>query len=194
MILANGATVVKDSSGNVMIKDNLASNALTCDSEGNCMLKDFLKKKVASAVPVDCSSDADKAAWTAISPDFATDVSACAGLGTKYKCTSIFKMNGPCVSSCMAKTQHFSDSCSTAFGDLATCGFKNCKSACITGDPNSQSCVTCNEQKCSPAFHASTGFEITCKYFQGCNGTVAVKDNLGGLKLVRETEKARHER
>jgi len=120
---------------------------------------------------IDCTSDADKAAWAAVSPAFGTDVGACAGLGTQYKCTSIFKMNGPCVAKCMAKTQKFSDSCSTAFGDLAVCGFKNCKSACITGDPNSKSCVTCNEQKCDPAFHASTGFEITCKYDQGCNGS-----------------------
>ena len=58
MIVAPGKTAVKDSAGNVMIKDNLlkfgasgcafgvcaniktADNALTCDSEGNCMLKD----------------------------------------------------------------------------------------------------------------------------------------------------------
>jgi len=76
---------------------------------------------------IDCTSDADKAAWAAVSPAFGTDVGACAGLGTQYKCTSIFKMNGPCVAKCMAKTQKFSDSCSTAFGDLAVCGFKNCK-------------------------------------------------------------------
>jgi hypothetical protein len=90
---------------------------------------------------VDCSSDADQAAWASVSPNFGTDVSACAGLSTPYKCTSIFKMNGPCVASCMQKTQSFSASCSAAFGDLAVCGFKNCKSACITGDPNAPSCV-----------------------------------------------------
>ena len=39
----------------------------------------------------------------------------------------------------------------------------------FSGDPDAESCVTCNEQKCSPAFHSSTGFEVQCKYDKDCN-------------------------
>merc|ERR1711907_912531 len=96
------------------------------------------------------------------------DMNVCSGLSSG--CTSIFKMNADCVSDCMAKTYGFSAPCSKDFGALAKCGFDNCKGACISGDPDNKNCVTCNEQKCSPAFYKTAGLTIDCKYVQNCNG------------------------
>jgi hypothetical protein len=42
--------------------------------------------------------------------------------------------------------------------------------ACISGDPAAESCVTCSETNCSPAFHDATGFDVDCQYVDGCNG------------------------
>jgi hypothetical protein len=62
-------------------------------------------------------------------------------------------MDAGCVSECIEETFGFSEDCAPAFGNLAKCGFDNCKSACLDGNPNGKSCVTCNENTCDPAFH-----------------------------------------
>lgn len=96
------------------------------------------------------------------------EMNKCAGLSSS--CTSIFRMNASCVSKCINQNYHISETCASHFGDLGKCGFDNCKSACISGDPTNKNCVTCNEKKCSPAFHAATGFVTDCKYYKECNG------------------------
>lgn len=123
-----------------------------------------------AAAAVDCTSGSDITAWDNMKDDMTNNMTNCAGLSSVDKCTSIFKLKADCVSNCMAHTDGFSASCSSAFGTLAECGFTNCKSACITG-PTSEGCVTCNEQKCTADFHASTGFTVDCKYYKACNGT-----------------------
>jgi hypothetical protein len=62
-------------------------------------------------------------------------------------------MDAGCVSECIEETFGFSEDCAPAFGNLAKSGFDNCKSACLDGNPNAKSCVTCNENTCDPAFH-----------------------------------------
>jgi len=82
---------------------------------------------------VDCTTGSDITAWDNIKPNMTKEMTACASLSSIDHCTSIFKLDASCVSDCMAHEDGFSATCSTAFGDLAECGFKNCKSACISG-------------------------------------------------------------
>jgi hypothetical protein len=90
----------------------------------------------------DCGSASDQAAWASLT--LADDVNTCAGLSSS--CTSAIKgIDAECVGDCMATNFGFSDTCSPAFGNLAACGFNNCKLPCISGDPNKKSCVKCNE-------------------------------------------------
>jgi len=121
-----------------------------------------------AAATVDCTSDADVAAYAAIADTFSSTVNDCAGLSSG--CVSIFKgIDQDCVNTCI-ESKGFSSTCSPAFGELAACGFSNCKADCISGDPDAESCVTCNENNCDPTFHAETGFTLGCKYVDNCNG------------------------
>lgn len=121
-----------------------------------------------AAATVDCTSDADAAAYAAIADTFSTTVDDCAGLSSGW--VSIFKgIDQDCVNTCI-ESKGFSSTCSPAFGELAACGFSNCKTDCVSGDPDAESCVTCNENNCDPTFHAETGFTLGCKYIDNCNG------------------------
>ena len=115
-----------------------------------------------------CDTPENQAAYEVFNEDFNNNMSYCAGLS--YGCTTIFAMDAECVSACISKTYGFSTDCSPAFGNLAKCGFDKCKTPCIDGNPNSTSCVTCNEEKCDAAFHSSSGFCINCAYVPTCNG------------------------
>ena len=95
-----------------------------------------------------CEGAANLAAWDSITNDLAIDVNVCAGL--KSGCTTISAMDDVCVSDCMASTYGFTPDCAVAFGNLAKCGFDNCKLGCASGVPDSKSCVKCNENKCDP--------------------------------------------
>ena len=122
-----------------------------------------------SVAAVDCTSAKDQSAWSAITATLGSNVNDCAGLSSG--CVSIFSgVNQACVNTCMESKKSFTNTCSPAFGALADCGFKNCKTACISGDPTATSCIKCNEQYCDPAFHASTGFTVTCSQIPECNG------------------------
>ena len=94
----------------------------------------------------DCSAAADTSAFTAIKSNLGVELNDCAGLNSG--CVSILKgVDQSCVNTCMVTKKSFTASCSPAFGTLADCGFKNCKSSCISGDPAAESCVKCNEEK-----------------------------------------------
>jgi len=60
-----------------------------------------------------------------------------------------------CVAQCMSSKLGISSSCAQCFGDDGECTKDNCLLQCI--NPDSQSCLDCSNQYCTPAFTSCSG-------------------------------------
>ena len=51
----------------------------------------------------------------------------------------------------------FSSDCALCFGQQTSCSALNCLLSCMPPNQNSTACVSCNEEKCDPAWRSCTG-------------------------------------
>jgi len=123
------------------------------DTNGQELLCVNMKTKpkaaeLAAATDVCKNTPADMAIWNKDGKTgFAADLSKCG-----HQCLG----GADCTTKCIAKDYGYTEACATCFGTLTGCTKDNCMFDCML-NPNGQSCKSCVDQHCTPAFESCSG-------------------------------------
>merc|ERR1711982_216340 len=84
------------------------------------------------------------------------------GVDYLHHCIRVFftgsvKEGEDCMTDCVHKRTSLSTTCSSCFGQISGCVFKNCVMHCI--DAKAPGCISCTKQYCLKDFVNCTGFD-----------------------------------